>query len=111
MHHSSCRRRLIVSVQPLLALEPPWSHLSNDMRGAGACPQFIGNKATKFNGQIGYNPTTYPKTMGASVAGKKTTTGAGCPQPLTTESTFSGVRAFCLCVDRLRPAGADTGSI
>jgi len=53
--------------------------------------QFISNKAGKFNGQVSYNPLTYPAGSGSS-SGKPTPSGKGCPQPLTTESTFSGAK-------------------
>ena len=58
--------------------------------------QFIGNKATNFNGQIGYNPLTFPSTgpkKQAPRAGIATPKGAGCPKPPVTGkngNTFVG---------------------
>jgi hypothetical protein len=47
-----------------------------------------GNNATKFNGQIGYNPMTYPKNQPGYPG--STPAGAGCQEPLLTGSTFAG---------------------
>ena len=41
-----------------------------------------------FNGQVGYNPKTYPK--GQPGYPKPTPAGAGCQDPILTGSTFSG---------------------
>jgi hypothetical protein len=41
-----------------------------------------------FNGQVGYNPKTYPK--GQPGYPKPTPAGAGCQDPVLTGSTFSG---------------------
>lgn len=53
---------------------------------------FKSNTATHFNGQIAYNPTTYPK--GQPGAGGRTPSGTGCPKPVITASTFSGAPTF-----------------
>jgi hypothetical protein len=60
----------------------------NNVRASFPSNKFIGNKATKFNGQVGYNPKTYPK--GQPGYPKPTPAGAGCQDPLLTGSTFSG---------------------
>lgn len=43
------------------------------------------NRASMFNGQVGFNPTRKPGAQGGGSTGR-----AGCPTPTTTGSTWSG---------------------
>jgi hypothetical protein len=47
--------------------------------------RFYSNKASTFNGQIGYNPTTKAKEQGGGATGR-----AGCGKPTNYHNAFSG---------------------
>ena len=67
--------------------------ICHGLPSTGSCllrlrPVGSGNNATTFNGQIGHNPMTYPKSQPGYP--NATPAGAGCQEPLLTGSTFDG---------------------